>query len=73
MVLSTPLQVILLAVATNQTPSGTSLDTISLFATNMSMPADDEQMEQIGGTDDGRIFTIGKSGSIYEIDYNVWA
>lgn len=37
----------------------------------MSMPADDEQMEQIGGTDDGRIFMIGKSGSIYEIDYNV--
>lgn len=71
LVISTPLQVILLAVSTAQAQSSTNLDTISLFATNMTMPADDEQMEQIGGTDDGRIFTIGKSGSVYEIEYHV--
>ncbi|KAI8645641.1 Nup133 N terminal like-domain-containing protein [Parasitella parasitica] len=70
LVLSTPLQIILLAVATNQAPTGTNMDTISLFATNLSMPADDEQMEQIGGTDEGRIFMIGKSGSMYEVEYN---
>lgn len=71
LVISTPLQVILLAVSTKQAQSSTNLDTISLFATNMTMPADDEQMEQIGGTDDGRIFTIGKSGTVYEIEYHV--
>ncbi|GAN01153.1 nucleoporin-domain-containing protein [Mucor ambiguus] len=70
LVISTPLQVILLAVSTTQAQSSTNLDTISLFATNMTMPADDEQMEQIGGTDDGRIFTIGKSGNVYEIEYH---
>lgn len=72
LVISTPLQVILLAVSTAQAQSSTTnLDTISLFATNMTLPADDEQMEQIGGTDDGRIFTIGKSGNVYEIEYHV--
>ncbi|CAO0792466.1 unnamed protein product [Mucor circinelloides] len=70
LVISTPLQVILLAVSTKQAQSSTNLDTISLFATNMTMPADDEQMEQIGGTDDGRIFTIGRSGTVYEIEYH---
>ncbi|KAK4510664.1 uncharacterized protein ATC70_005096 [Mucor velutinosus] len=70
LVISTPLQVILLAVSTAQAQSNTNSDTISLFATNMAMPADDEQMEQIGGTDDGRIFTIGKSGNVYEIEYH---
>ncbi|KAL9557197.1 hypothetical protein MBANPS3_001500 [Mucor bainieri] len=69
LVISTPLQVILLAVSVTQAHSSTNLDTLALFATNMTLPADDEQMEQIGGTDDGRIFTIGKSGTVYEIEY----
>ncbi|OAD08407.1 hypothetical protein MUCCIDRAFT_158618 [Mucor lusitanicus CBS 277.49] len=69
LVVSTPLQVILLAVSTAQAQSSTNVDTICLYATNMTMPADDEQMEQIGGTDDGRIFTVGKDGCVYEIEY----
>lgn len=71
LVVSTPLQVILLAVSTAQAQSSTNVDTICLYATNMTMPADDEQMEQIGGTDDGRIFTVGKDGCVYEIEYYV--
>ncbi|KAI8983994.1 Nup133 N terminal like-domain-containing protein [Mycotypha africana] len=69
LVVSTPLQVILLAVEVNEAPMR-----INLYATNLQVSSDDEQMKHIEGTDDGRIFMIGRRGSLYEAYYDdSWA
>ncbi|KAG2195840.1 hypothetical protein INT47_012381 [Mucor saturninus] len=63
LVLSTPLQIILLGLHV-------SLDDLKLFVLDMTVPADDIQMRVIKGTDDGRIFMIGNDANVYEFIYN---
>lgn len=68
LVISTPLQIILLAVSMSQQVYHQS---IQLYATNIAIPADDIQMQHITGTEDGRIFMIGNNGGLYEVEYSV--
>ncbi|KAI9473423.1 MAG: Nup133 N terminal like-domain-containing protein [Benjaminiella poitrasii] len=69
LVVTTPLQVILLGVQVNEVPSVANSNTITLYSLQMVMPADDVQMKHITGTDDGRIFMISRNGDLYEVEY----
>lgn len=42
-----------------------------VYATEMVAPADNVLMSTIVGTDEGRIFMVGKNGNVYEFVYNV--
>lgn len=64
LVLSTPLQVIVLALEVKATE-------IKVYATDMSRPADNVQFKIIKGTEDGRIFMVGNDGKLYEFEYPV--
>ncbi|KAI7897767.1 Nup133 N terminal like-domain-containing protein [Cokeromyces recurvatus] len=70
LVVTTPLQVILLGIQINQELTMENSDSIGVYSLQMVMPADDVQMKYITGTDDGRIFMIGRNGELYEIEYD---
>lgn len=47
-------------------------DDIRLFATEMTLMLDSNEMDNIVGTDDGRIFMTGtEDGNMYELNYQV--
>jgi nuclear pore complex protein Nup155 len=69
LVVSTPLQIILLAVSIDQPRAGSN--SLTLYGTNITVPADDSKMIMTKGTEDGRIFLISLDGHLYELDYTV--
>jgi nuclear pore complex protein Nup155 len=69
LVVSTPLQIILLAVSIDHLRAGSN--SLNLYGTNIIVPADDSRMIMTKGTDDGRIFLISLDGHLFELDYTV--
>lgn len=64
LVLTTALQVIVLALSVNG-------DEFRVFATELNCPVDDYNIERIMGTEDGRIFMHQKEGNVFEFHYKV--
>ncbi|KAI8992567.1 Nup133 N terminal like-domain-containing protein [Pilobolus umbonatus] len=74
LIVATPLQIIPLALSINKKESY-SAQGITLYATDLTIPADEILMAQITGTKDGRIFMIGNDGHLYELEYrnpDIW-
>ncbi|KAJ1666672.1 hypothetical protein IW140_002567 [Coemansia sp. RSA 1813] len=73
LVVATPLEIFLLGVgydaASGHALRGSSGGEVTLFATQISVPADGVAMTSIAGTDDGRIFMSGNDGALYEFVY----
>lgn len=67
--MSTPLQIILLAVSIEQPRAGSN--SLTLYGTNIIVPADEQRMIMTKGTEDGRIFLISLEGHLYELNYTV--
>ncbi|KAJ2713327.1 hypothetical protein H4R19_002306, partial [Coemansia spiralis] len=71
LVVATPLEVLLLGVgydggrAPGRGPGGE----VTLYATQISVPADGVAMTSIVGTGDGRVFMAGNDGGMYEFVY----
>lgn len=72
LVVSTPLEIILLGIAFNA-PSfpGRPRQKMNIYRTEMSVSSDNINMTQICATDAGRIFMRGNNGNIYELAYQV--
>ncbi|KAJ2869104.1 hypothetical protein GGH93_006264 [Coemansia aciculifera] len=74
LVVATPLEVFLLGVGydagklAGMRGSGSGGE-VTLFATQISVPADGVAMTSICGTSDGRVFMSGNDGSLYEFAY----
>ncbi|KAL1918592.1 uncharacterized protein VTP21DRAFT_2614 [Calcarisporiella thermophila] len=66
LVLATPGEIILLGVSL---PNRSEEGDITLYTTNMSVPSDNVIMNNIVGTDNGRIFMCGGDGHLYELTY----
>ncbi|KAJ3217565.1 hypothetical protein HDU67_007637 [Dinochytrium kinnereticum] len=66
LVIATPIEIILVAVAATQSNGLTSL---KLYSTDISIPSDNISMISIVGSVDGRIFMCGNNGNIYELQY----
>ncbi|KAJ2520391.1 hypothetical protein H4217_002073 [Coemansia sp. RSA 1939] len=72
---ATPLEVFLLGVGydAGSSPAGGRLagggGSVTLYATQISVPADGVAMTSIAGSDDGRIFMSGNDGALYEFVY----
>ncbi|KAI9500025.1 Non-repetitive/WGA-negative nucleoporin C-terminal-domain-containing protein [Coemansia spiralis] len=71
MVVATPLEVFLLGVGydTARLAGARGGGEVTLFATQISVPADGIAMTSIVGTDDGRVFMTGNDGGLYEFAY----
>ncbi|ORZ09832.1 Nup133 N terminal like-domain-containing protein [Absidia repens] len=70
LVVATPLEIILLGVGLQSSPSEPSRNSMDLFATELCVSSDDIQMVSVQGTDNGRIFMCGMNGHLYEFIYN---
>lgn len=66
LILATPGEVVLLGVVF---AGGSVFGDLSLFPTQLSVPADGVNMLQWVGSPDGRIFGAGQDGALYEIVY----
>jgi nuclear pore complex protein Nup155 len=85
LVLATAVEIVLLGVSFGRLTTTTSTTTttaaaspppptstiITFLPTSMSLSTDNVTMVHIDGTAAGRIFTCGRDGCIYEIDYSV--
>ncbi|KAJ1921195.1 hypothetical protein H4219_000794 [Mycoemilia scoparia] len=68
MAVATPLEVLLLGVSVEKNLT-TAAGDITLYATHMSVPADNVAMTAMVGTSEGRIFMAGNDGHLYEFQY----
>ncbi|KAJ3105701.1 hypothetical protein HDU97_007678 [Phlyctochytrium planicorne] len=66
LVIATPVEIILVAIAATTTNGTTSL---KLYRTDMSISSDNVSMFSIIGSKDGRIFMCGSNGRLYELQY----
>ncbi|KAI8826369.1 Nup133 N terminal like-domain-containing protein [Chytriomyces cf. hyalinus JEL632] len=66
LVVATPIEIILVAVAYNEKNPSNSLN---LYRTDISIASDNVSMTSIVGTDEGRIFMCGSDGRLYELQY----
>jgi nuclear pore complex protein Nup155 len=71
LVVSTPLEIILLGVAFSEPNSKGSRGMMSIYRTEMIVSSDNINMTQIVGTKTGRIFMRGSNGHMYELVYQV--
>ncbi|KAJ2475331.1 hypothetical protein EV174_005316, partial [Coemansia sp. RSA 2320] len=71
LVVATPLEVFLLGVGyePGKLPGRARGGDVTLFATQISVPADGVAMTSVCGTSDGRVFMTGNDGSLYEFAY----
>ncbi|KAJ1945809.1 hypothetical protein GGF37_001512, partial [Kickxella alabastrina] len=67
LVVATPLEVFLLGVG--YSAAGSKGGSVTLYATQISVPADGVAMTSIMGTADGRVFMGGNDGALYEFAY----
>ena len=66
LVVSTPIEILMFAVKFDDDNYHNSLQ---LFPTQFTIPSDNVHMTSIIGTDEGRIFLLGRDGGVYELDY----
>ncbi|KAJ2358010.1 hypothetical protein GGF43_001105 [Coemansia sp. RSA 2618] len=66
LVVATPLEVFLLGVGHR---AGARGGEVTLYATQISVPADGVAMTCIAGAHDGRVFMAGNDGGLYEFEY----
>ncbi|KAJ2725118.1 hypothetical protein GGI07_001488 [Coemansia sp. Benny D115] len=70
LVIATPLEVFLLGVGYSASKvAGARGGEVTLYATQISVPADGVAMTSIVGTADGRVFMSGNDGGLYEFVY----
>ncbi|KAJ2157947.1 hypothetical protein GGF46_004135 [Coemansia sp. RSA 552] len=69
LVVATPLEVFLLGVGFSAAKLGGGGGEVTLYATQISVPADGVAMTSIVGTESGRIFMSGNDGGLYEFVY----
>lgn len=80
LVVATPIDITILGLSFDKRLGTTSLSNLTpslnrtglqLYATQLTIPADNITMMQIVGMGNGRIFMVGNNGQIYELEYHV--
>ena len=66
LVIATPLEIMLVAVAFDKIKNS-----LTLYRTDISASADNVLINSIYGTKDGRIMMSGNNGHVYELQYQV--
>lgn len=69
LVISTPLEIILLGIAFVSAGSVGKAGPMTIYRTDMTVSSDNINMTQIEGTSAGRIFMRGSNGQLYELVY----
>ncbi|KAI9352014.1 Non-repetitive/WGA-negative nucleoporin C-terminal-domain-containing protein [Obelidium mucronatum] len=66
LVVATPIEIILVAVAYNESKGANALN---LYRTDITIASDNVSMTSIIGSNNGRIFMCGSNGRLYELQY----